>query len=103
MKSEEISSAPDVTISHLLRDRDFYKSKLFDSWKALAQQQKGMRRMARRIKKLRQRELQLKAARSLLADAKDWVPRDTAPSLWADIDLFLFEDPSAKRSGGDVK
>ena len=33
-------------------EQNYYKSQLFDAWKSLQQQQKGMRRMARRIKRL---------------------------------------------------
>lgn len=56
LKAPEYFSAQ-AAIDGLLKDRDFYKARLFDAWKALAQQQKGMRRMARKIKRLH-RELE---------------------------------------------
>jgi hypothetical protein len=57
-KKEKPEDIPFYTVAQYekaLQSSDFYKGLLFDAWKSLAQQQKGMRRMARKIKRLQAR------------------------------------------------
>lgn len=42
-----------AAMDRLEKDADFYREKLFDAWKALREQQRGMKHQARKIKWLR--------------------------------------------------